>query len=302
MCESILRITELVSPVLTAALASCLDMLCEIRLRADKPIVVYLLNSPYYVNPDGVLETICSENMLSVSFRQLQTLFAALCEYSVYKHIENAANGFITFSGGHRIGVCGSAVTDGGKVVSVCDITSLNIRAAKQITGCADVVFQNADIARGVLICGAPSSGKTTILRDMARTLSLDKIKKVAVVDERLEIASYCGGKCGFDVGLSDVYSGYPKSVAVMLAVRTMSPDFMICDELTGDDCKAVSMCFNCGVPMIAAVHCDSLLAAKRNRTVSELMSTGAFSSVVFLDGSIPANISCVVDYERYFE
>ena len=302
MCESMLRITDLVSPVLTAALLPHIDDLCEVRVRADRPIVVYILMLPYYVKADGTLSSCKCEDLLTVSFERLRDIFSALCEYSVYKHLDNAANGFVTFSGGHRIGVCGSAVTEGGKVVSVCDVTSLNIRAARQIRGCSDILFDSGDLSRGILLCGAPSSGKTTILRDTARVLSVCKQKKVAVIDERLEISSCFSGHCGFDIGLSDVYCGYPKSTAIVLSVRTMSPDYIICDELTGDDCEAVSVCFNCGAAIIAAVHSDSLSAAKNNQTVRKLMSTGAFSRIVFLDGRIPAGVSGVIKTEEFFK
>ena len=300
--SALLRFLENVDPALTKAVSPYSDELCEVRLRAECPVVVYLLDRPFFVRASGTLTNEPSDDCIGVSFGQLRDAFARLCEFSVYKHLDNAANGFITFKGGHRVGVCGSAVVSAGKVVSVCDIKSLNIRFAKQITGCADLILSDVSVKDGLLLCGAPSSGKTTILRDLARTLSLKHMKKTAVVDERSEIASCFGGRCGFDVGLSDVYSGYPKSAAMMLAVRTMSPDIIICDELTGEDAEAVSASLGCGVSVISAVHCGSLSSARKNSSIRSLMSTGAFPKIAFLSGGIPAGLSGVYDSEVYFE
>lgn len=297
MCIELKRVTDCISEKLTAAVLPHFSELCEIRVRAGRPITVYLLNSPYFVRSDGTLTKSISDEPLVIGFEELRAAFARLCSYSVYKHIENAAHGFITAEGGHRIGVCASAVTDGDEVVSVCDVTSLNIRAAKEIAGCARLLLSTVGVSGGLLLCGAPSSGKTTLLRDIARTLSTERMKKVSIVDERLEIASYFGGTRGFDVGLSDVYSGYPKKYGVMLAVRTMSPDYIICDELTGEDSSAVAAALNCGVDMISAVHCGSPEAAVNNDSVRALMKTGAFGHIAFLDGNIPPTIPKI--YEK---
>ena len=268
------------------------DTLSELRIRADKPVVAYLLNTPYFVASNGELTSDCSADLLRISFDELKNGFVKLCAYSVYKHIGSMSRGFITLAGGHRVGVCGAAVLSGGEVTSVCDVTSLNIRAAKEFPGCSRCVTDGTDLRRGALICGAPSSGKTTLLRDLARTLSLEKLGKVCVIDERYEIAACFSGRPGFDVGLSDIYSGYPKKTAVELAVRTMSPEYIICDELTGEGLSGICDALNCGVSVIATSHCGSAEEAADSANVKALLKTGAFQSVIFLDGSLPPRIS----------
>ena len=264
------------------------DLVCEVRIRSDRPIVIYLLNKPYYIGTNGELISpySCTDlrSICVINQPQLKDAFVRLCKNSVYKHTDNIGRGFITAAGGHRIGVCGEAVTENGKVRGAANITSMNVRIAKEFIGCADNLTADIDLKQGLLVCGAPGTGKTTVLRDIARSLSLFGRNKVSIVDERYEIAGQCGTSMGFDVGLCDVYSGYPKSVGMMMAIRTMSPDFIICDELTGENAEQAAAAFGCGVSVVASVHCANDAQAKRNRIVRELISTGSFGSVIYID------------------
>ena len=98
--------------------------------------------------------------------------------------------------GGHRAGICGTAVVNNGKIVNIRDITSINVRIAREHKGCADSLYNKIiAVSGGVLICGAPCSGKTTVLRDLARLLSTKGKKNVALIDERGELAGTASGK-----------------------------------------------------------------------------------------------------------
>lgn len=299
MDSSFRNILSCFSGALGSLADSDIGDLCEVRVRAGQPTVVYLLNRPYFVLENGRLAEQYSETLPRVSFAELKAAFERLCSFSVYKHIENMTHGFITSHGGHRIGVCATAVVTGGEVTSVTDITSLNIRRAREIKGCSRFLLDTADISHGALICGAPASGKTTLLRDMARILSGERLKRVSVIDERLEIASRAHGHSGFDVGLSDVYSGYPKGTALTLAVRTMSPEYVICDELTGADSSAVSAALNCGVTVISAVHCATLDELRHSPQLVRLVKTHAFRRLIFLGGGLPPTVSESCDVEE---
>ena len=260
----------------------------EVRIRSDKPVVIYIKNKPYFItkNSDIIpLEKFGTINdYVIVTFAALKNAFSGLCEYSIYKYQNDINNGFITVRGGHRIGICGTAVNNTNNIKSVIDITSMNIRIARQYIGCSEIFLKNTDIEKGILICGVPSTGKTTLLRDLSRSLSKNYCKKVSVIDERSEISSTFNGKSIFDMGLCDVYCNYTKSKGIIQAIRTMSPDVIVCDELTGDDIESVIYTVNYGVKLIATVHCDNLNSALKNPSILSLLKTHAFGEIVFLE------------------
>ena len=272
------------------------ENITEIRLRSDKPIVIYLKTIPYLITKKSELYPLCEydkdKSYLQLSHAELKNIFVSMCEHSVYKHQENINNGFITIKGGNRVGVCGTAVNNTDSIKNVTDITSMNIRIAKEYIGCADDLLNTTEIDDGLLLCGIPATGKTTMLRDIARTLTLKRCKKVSVIDERMEIAASSNGKSRFDLGFSDIYSGYRKDKAIIMAIRTMSPDYIISDELTGCDIESVKKAVNYGVKMIATVHCDCLKKALKNESVKALLKTGAFGRVVFLRSHTFSEIS----------
>ena len=271
----------------------------EIRIRTEKPVVVYIRGEPFLLQTNGNLTPMNSFNektiYTTVSFSALRKAFERLCDYSVYKHQNDINNGFITVHGGHRIGICGTVVDNSADIRNVTDITSLNIRIARDYIGCSNEILNRVNFSSGVLICGVPSSGKTTLLRDLSRNLSLRLCKKAAVIDERSEIASCFNGRSMFDLGFCDIYSGFKKAHGVVQAIRTMSPDYIICDELTGNDIESVVCTVNYGVKLIAAVHCDCLENALKNPSIVSLIRTGAFGTVVFLKSNDFCEIEKIV-------
>ena len=187
--------------------------------------------------------------------------------------------------GGHRAGICGTAVVNNGKIVNIRDITSINVRIAREHKGCADSLYNKIiAVSGGVLICGAPCSGKTTVLRDLARLLSTKGKKNVALIDERGELAGTASGKFQNDIGMCDVYDSYNKSEAMLHAIRSMAPEIVICDEIgSKEDIYAVEKSVNCGVRIISSTHCASEYELKQKANMVSLMKTGAFQTLVFL-------------------
>lgn len=219
----------------------------EIRLRAGRSCVV--------VDIYGEMST-CSQPF---SAEEIADCFAEICRYSVHSYQDEISRGFVTLDGGHRVGICGTAVKNNGKIDFFKDISGLNIRIAHEVKGCADELYERffADKPRSMLLGGAPMSGKTTLLRDLARRLG--ERHRVTLIDSRSELSASVHGVPILDIGLNtDALCGCGKSEGIMMALRTLSPEYIICDEI-GNDGAAVEQALFCGVKIIAAAHAANL-------------------------------------------
>ena len=224
---------------LSAVPASIKREATEVRLRMNRPVVVITCRDMLFITQDGT-PTGDYEKGRTVSQKELADSFLSLCRYSVFSKQSSIKNGFITVAGGHRAGLCGTAIVqEGGEISGIRDISSINLRIAREVTGSAQALLQAfADQPGGMLLVGPPASGKTTLLRDMARQLSLGdeklrlQARKVAVVDERGELAGTFGGAAQNNLGLCDILDGYPKGIGIEQAVRSLSPDVIVCDEV----------------------------------------------------------------------
>ncbi len=256
----------------------------EITLRVNKPLCVECINKRYYFTKSGcITDSILSSDMLICTSKMLFETFQSVCNFSVYSKQNEINSGYITINGGHRVGICGTAVVNENKIVNIKDISTLNIRIAREIIGCSDELRKCINPLDGVLLCGVPCSGKTTLIRDLARSLSFDY--KVTVVDERNEIASGVSGVAQNDLGLCDIYNSYIKDDAITHSVRSMSPDIIVCDEIsTVSDLSTIENCVNCGVSFVATIHADNILRMLKKISVRNLLKSGAFNQIVFLD------------------
>ncbi len=258
----------------------------EIRLRVNRPVAVYTAEQVFFIAADGrAITEPEAGRTLTASQRDIADCFQNLCSYSVYSRQNEIRQGFITLQGGHRAGLSGSAVYRNGEIYNIRDISGVNIRIAREILGCADeLIACIKENNCGILVCGAPSSGKTTLLRDTARQLSTVCGMKTTVIDERGELAGVFGGIAQNDLGMSDVLDGFSKTDGIMQAVRCLSPDYIICDEIgTAREAQLIEQSLNSGVKIIASMHASSAEELLRRPQGEALLKTGAFGRVAFL-------------------
>ena len=67
-----------------------------------------------------------------VSERDIQEIFNRMCGGSLYAFEETIRKGYIPLEGGIRVGVCGSAACEDGKIIGVHNVTGLMIRIHTQ--------------------------------------------------------------------------------------------------------------------------------------------------------------------------
>ena len=263
----------------------------EIRIRVNKPLALSDGATTVFTDADGKIMYTMGEKAFRVSQRGIYDTFRRICDYSVYSRQDEIKNGYITVKGGHRVGLCGTAVLTDGKISALNDISSMNVRIARQIFGVSEEIINHLyPFEGGILIAGMPSSGKTTLLRDLARSLSLGigcHVTRTAVIDERGELSGTYSGVSYNDMGLSDILNGYPKGEGIIHAIRAMSPQVIICDELgTDEDCRLVSQGFNAGATVIASIHAGSYQELLKRKQAVELLKTGAFGNIVILSSA----------------
>lgn len=232
-----------------------LNFVSEIRLRKGQPAVVQYKGEYCYLGRIGISQN--SSDRLAV--KEVAPVINAATGGCIYNFTEQMKSGFITVEHGVRIGIAGEYVTEGDKVNTIKNATSLNIRIPHNVIGCAATICKSlySQNVQSTLLFSKPGLGKTTMLRDIARFLSAKSQNNVLVFDERNEIAAIDGYGNGFDLGSRvDVVRCYNKLNAIASAIRAMKPDVIITDELYGaDDIKAVKYAADCGITVIASSH-----------------------------------------------
>ena len=261
------------------------DNLQEIRLRANRPAALCTPRKVYYIKDDFSLTDALSGNLIKTTSKEITEAFSAICNYSVYSKQNEIINGYLTLKGGNRAGICGTSIVQNSSIVNIRDITSINLRVVSEMIGCSDKLLNIIDeIDSGVLICGAPCSGKTTLLHDIARKLSYSH--NVALIDSRGELAAVYAGVAQNDVGMCDILDCYSKCDGFEHAVRCLSSDIIVCDEIgTSEDISAIENASKSGVAVIASAHCRSKSELESKPRFKRLLKNSVFKNIVFLNG-----------------
>lgn len=210
---------------------------------------------------DSDVRVVASGNVISTGIRMrrsdVTTTFRYICGNSVYSHTESVKEGYVVTSEGIRAGVCGRAVTDSERIVGVADVSCVVMRIPSRRAGFADELYSyllKKDFRENVLVVAPPGGGKTTLLRELAAKMSTDeRFLRVCVVDTRHEITE------GLERHHLCAMLGYPRAKGIEIAVRTLSPDVIICDEIsTDEEISAAERAAGCGASLVASCHGDA--------------------------------------------
>lgn len=270
----------------------------EIRVRELRPLEISWSDRYAFISERG--QMITQEALAYKPTRQdCLTLLEILTNHSLYTFEEELRRGYITVSGGHRVGLAGRTILDQGHVKQIRDVSSFNIRIAREIQGVGQdilpyLVDQNLGTIQHTLIISPPQQGKTTLLRDLARLISRGEWgaryssllgKKVGIVDERSELAACVKGVPRFDLGpRTDVLDGCPKAEGMMMMIRSLSPEVLIVDEIgRGEDADAIHEAVHTGIRVLATAHGASYEDVRRRPVLRQLMEEGVFMKYVIL-------------------
>lgn len=285
------RLERLPDPVLNA--------LEEVRIRENRPLELVSGGRSGFLSLQGAW-TDNPDQSYRPDAELCRRMLGKLTGHSLYAVEEELKKGYITVTGGHRIGLAGRTVLEGGEVKAIRDIGGFNLRIARESVGAAEgIVAGLGDDRRksihSTLLIGPPRSGKTTLLRDLVRIVSYGSWRgpgqtdwpgrRVAVVDERSEIAASVKGIPSFDIGpRTDVMDACPKAEGLMMMLRSMSPEVIAADEIgRAEDAAALREAAHSGVAVLATAHASSLEEAKGRPILRELLAEGAFSRCVVL-------------------
>ncbi|MEH7120544.1 stage III sporulation protein AA [Neobacillus vireti] len=266
----------------------------EIRIRVNRPIEITLKGSPrflsYIVQPEDAIH-----------------LLNKISQFSIYTLEEELKRGYITISGGHRIGLAGKVILLDGKVKAIRDISSFNIRIAREKIGIAEAmipyIFQ--DDWMHTMIIGPPQTGKTTLLRDIGRIISSGhsprgiNARKVGIVDERSEIAGCVHGVPQLTFGYRlDVLDACPKAEGMMMMIRSMSPDVLIVDEIgRREDAEAIQEAVHAGIKLMMTTHGSNIEEIRKRPSLREIIDLKIFERFVILSRAAgPGTITRILD------
>lgn len=282
----------------------------EIRLRTNSPVFVKSIKGDYFLGLNDISRKY-NDNYYKIKKKDIADTIANLTLNSIHAFEKEIQGGYITIEGGHRVGLSGDCIYEGDKFKGFKNITSLNIRIAREFVGCSKSYFKyfisHNNKIYNTLVIGPPLSGKTTFIRDISAHLS-DGVKTknfdgcdVTIIDERGEISSVFNGVPQMYVGRrTDVLAYCMKKEGFIMSIRALSPRVIICDELgSKDDFETIQYALKSGVNIIATAHGYSVEDIKKNIYLKNIINNCFFDRVIILSGSKPLDIKEIYDIQK---
>jgi stage III sporulation protein AA len=265
----------------------------EIRIRAGRPVIFWNHKRELFLKKNGTLSYDALDAYIPCA-KEILNILDRMTEHSMYAYQKQLTHGYVTLEGGHRVGVIGKVLVEGGEIKTLFEFTGLNFRVGRQVMGCSQKLIPYILKERQVqntLILSPPGAGKTTMLRDLAKQLS-DGIPqmeisgmKVGIVDERYEIRGPEAEGLNYDLGMrTDVLSGSPKDLGILMMMRTMSPHVILTDEIGDDrDFYAIQKMMHAGIKIITSYHGNSILEEKKRHGLQKFIQDQLFDRIVVL-------------------
>ena len=281
----------MLSEVLNSRISEALNKipynnLCELRLRADNPIIVNILGENYYLNDTEISKN--SNNAIRVNSSTLQSIMQRLTKYSLYSVNDQIIDGYISYDGGIRVGVCGEIVSIDNKISTIKNISSLNFRFPHICRNCSLPIYNYICDDFGVkntLLLSPPGAGKTTFLRDIIYQLSNKcNLLNILVIDERQELSNIFNGNDVVKLNNVDVYSNSTKKFAFTNGIRSMKPDVIVTDEINIDkDLEDIEYAMTCGVKVIASIHANNINDLKNKKLFTNILYKKLFERYIVI-------------------
>jgi stage III sporulation protein AA len=270
------------------------DHIEEIRIHINRPLEVTINGNPQFLS-------------YTVTNNDAELLINKLAQHSFYTLEEELKRGYITIEGGHRVGLAGKVILEAGRVKAIRHLSSFNIRIAREKPGISEKLlphlFKNQ--WKHTMIIGSPQTGKTTLLRDIARMISTgipdENIlpQKVGIVDERSEIAGCVNGVPQLHFGPRvDILDACPKAEGMMMLIRSMSPDVIVVDEIgREEDGQAILEAVNAGITLIMTTHGSSFEEIKQRPFIKDIVELHTIERYIELKrGQAPGAITNIKD------
>ena len=260
-----------------------LNSINEIRMRADKPIVLQIGGKRIFLGENGVTSNI--KDAIYASKIMVEDVIFRASECSLYSVNEQIKKGFIVTEGGIRLGLGGDIIEENGQIKTMTNYSSVNIRLPHEVRNCSLSTFDylvNVNGVMNTLIVSPPGAGKTTFLRDFIYQLSeRNYAYNVLVLDERGELDI---GQKGCIGSFSDKISFARKSIGFENGIRSLSPNIIVTNELVQkEDIDAILYAINSGVKIFASIHSDSLENLSKKPFFKPILAEKVFQRYVLL-------------------